>query len=154
MKKSIIVLVTIFLVMIIFSSCDTWYFRNKELIVDNQSNLDITELNVNILDSGQLTNFYKSAGESMPTVYITSGESKEYAIPYIPSNSRSDQIYVFAEGMDSLDDDYDAGIVFTFDTSSSEGIILTLTQDDERGASISYHFEGEGAGFQKIDDLD
>ena len=147
MKKSMLVLCSLLLVITLFSSCELSLYRQKKLIVQNDSEVTISGITLMFLDDSPII-----ARDIELTPLISPSESKEYALPYIKNGGRSHQWRIMLQAYDEdtelpVADEY---VLFTFNSTSKEEIIFTFDEGDIDG---EYTFEGNGSGFQRIADI-
>ena len=146
MKKSIIVLISILLVMTFFSSCEQSIYEIKPLIVQNNTDFDVYGVYYSYYDNSSIATNLRDA---IPDTVIAPQSSKEFALPYTKNGGRSNEYEIRVSSMQKGSSGVNKVILFTFNTASSDDIILTFEENPEEEGS-DYIFTGEGSGFQQI----
>lgn len=146
MKKSILLLLSLLLIITLFSSCELDNYQQKKLIVENKSEANISGINLTYYDYSPI-----SARSMAFTPIISPNGTKEYSLPYLNNQGRSSQwkirveAYVDEEGGQSIVDSRD--LLFTFNTTSNDDIVITFDFDESES---EYTLEGRGSGYQRI----
>lgn len=158
MKK---ILLPILLLTLLFTTlgCNQSPYALKKLIVHNAtSDVNLTNLAIRQEDGAIVDRVTFSS--FTPVIYA--GDTKEYAIPYLPSEEVSSVISVRVQGEDpsrrsSRDflssrrpgPSIQEYIFFTFNTSINEDIIITFIEATT--PSTGYELKGVGSGFSEIE---
>ncbi len=154
MKK---LLIPTILLLLLFTmiGCDQSIYQMKTLVVKNESDLDIYSLSIEIPDG--TIDYRLIELETTPIIY--SGDTKEYAIPYINNGEESPIVTVRAFAEPYFRSFLPTGsrgsisysrISFLFSTSNIEDITLIFDENPEDPGF--YKFSGSGSGFQELVD--
>ena len=151
MKKKILPILLLALVAFVTLSCEQSIYDLKTVNLKNESELNITFVEFRTVD-GQLNRLSSEA--YIPVIY--SGETKEYAVPYLKTAEGNKEVYLGVYARPSEEDRrspyLEKVIVFTFDTNSNEDVTITLKEvvDEDNPDEIEYLFIGEGSGFEEV----
>ncbi len=137
MKKFLILVLIATVVLFAFSSCDTAGLIKRTIVVENDSEIDLTSVTITIKHMAE--NNRMVAEEP---VFIEAGSRMNF-VQYI-QETNDPNVYCEARINSYTDgNSYYDTIYFTFDRDSKEDVVLTVTLE-ESDIAIS----GDGGGFE------
>ena len=139
MKKTVGVILVMTLVLFAFISCDTAGLIKRTIVVENESEIDITSVTITIKHMG-----VDDRSVQQEPVFIEAGSSMKF-IQYIQESNDPDVYCEVRVNSYTDSNPYYDTIFFTFDRDSKEDVVLTVTLG-ESDISIS----GDGGGFEEM----